>query len=299
MTEIIERHDPDQELIDRVIHLMEKPPEHSVILDITPGLARWVKANALTHNRAEKPNAIKRYAEAMASDGWRLNGSTVVFTDGQRLGDGQNRILACIRSDRPFRTHVIFGVPDGYFYSMDQGRVRSPADLLHIAGVANSTVMASATRWAEMLDTGRVKQRTTFTPPQILDLWKDRHSDLRDFLPEARAVRRLTSQPIALVTALLYTFDRIDSELAADFAEAWAAGSPLPRFRAIRTMEDEVARLRRAATGRVHEVIRAAMIVNAWNSVKSGQKGRIDKIRWDIGEDFPVIYGHQGLSREK
>src|SRR5262245_49440085 len=109
---------------------MNNPPDGSVVMEITPGVAAhiWERWRG-THNRREKPAAIKRYAGDMAKpDGWFLNGSTILFTDEHLLGDGQNRILACIRANELFKTHVVFGVPHLYFHTIDQGRVRSSGD---------------------------------------------------------------------------------------------------------------------------------------------------------------------------
>jgi hypothetical protein len=283
----------DQLLIDEIVSLMENPPESSVVMTITPGLARWVWENCNTRNRALKETAVKRYQKDMAADNWLMNGSTIVFTDKQRLGDGQNRMAACIRAGAPFRTHAIFGVDDLCFYSMDQGKVRTPGDVLHLEGVQNSEIMASAVRWAELLARGHaMKRSTTFTSREILELWRTKHSDLRDFLPEARAIGRQHHEPVPMVCALLYTFNQADPDLAPDFAEAWAMGSPPLQFHALRVLENEMNKLKQKTVGRIHEAVRAAMIINAWNVCKVGRKGRIHMITWDIEtQTFPIISG--------
>lgn len=140
--------DRDKALIERIEKLIANPPEGSVVLEYTPGVATHeIEHRRGIHNRPRKTSAIVRYAVDMAKDEWLLNGSTIVYTDWGLLGDGQNRLIACRRADRPFKTHVVFGVPHEYFYSMDQGRVRGPADVLHIAGVPNSNIVYPAVRW--------------------------------------------------------------------------------------------------------------------------------------------------------
>lgn len=275
----------DQQVITRIEQLMASPPEHSVVLDITPAVALHILQTWRgTHNRDEKSVAIRRYAKDMAIGEWLLNGSTIVFTDQHLLGDGQNRLKACVGAGRAFRTHVIFGVPHAFFFSMDQGRVRTPADLLKIEGLSrkDNQIVAQAVRWAELLETGKVIHRTVFTAPHILKLYRERHDGVRDFIKEARAIYRLNRQPLGLVMAMLYTFNKIDPQAAADFAEAWEVGTYEPRFRAIGTMQTEIERIKRQSTGRVHEVVRAAMIVNAWNAVRAGYKGKASIIRWEM-----------------
>lgn len=295
MTENIVPFDRDQQLIERIKQLMANPPEGSVVLEITPGLARHVMQFWHgKYNRHEKPRAIKRYTIDIGDDAWMLNGSTVVFTDRKVLGDGQNRMMACIRANKNFKTHVIFGVPHEYFFTMDQGRVRTPADILKIFGVSNSTTIFPAVRWAELLATKRPKamlQRTVFTPPEILKLYKEKHKAVEDWQEEARAIFSHHREPKPMVMALLYTLDKIDPDLTADFAEAWASpGSRELRFRPLTTLEDEIDTLRRVTIGRINEIVRMAMFINTWNAVRAGLKGRSSIIRWDKkAQDFPEI----------
>lgn len=284
--------DRDKRLIERIEKLMANPPEGSVVLDYTPVVARHVLQHWRgTHNRNEKPAAILRYADDMAKDGWHLNGETIKFTDQNLLGDGQNRMIACIRSGRPFRSHTVFGIEHLLFHSMDQGRVRGPADVLHIAGVANALLVYPAVRWAELLASKIVKTRRTFTPPQILDLYQTKHKGVEDFIREARdIVSANKKQPMSLVMAHLYTFDKIDTALAAKFSEAWSTGICPGSLRAIQIMQHELEVLGGKVT-RIHDVVRAAMIVNAWNIVQEDTKPRAAAIRWDFDQAFPKIAG--------
>ena len=284
--------DRDKRLIEKIEKLMASPPDNGVKLDITPGVARHVLAHWRGHhNRHEKPAAIENYAADMSKpDGWMLNGSTIVFTDRHLLGDGQNRMIACVRANKPFTTFAVFGVPHEYFFSIDQGRVRGPADVLTIHGVPNANIVYPAVRWAELLaNTKTIKRRRTFTPPQILELYKTKHKGVEDFLKEARrVVSSNRKQPLSMVMAMLYTFNKIDSDLAAEFSEHWATCAYPGSFRAIQIMQQELGILGGKVT-RIHDVVRAAMIVNAWNVVREGTKPRAALIRWDMAMAFPEI----------
>lgn len=286
MTEV-HQFDRDKQLIERIEKLMANPPEGSVVMEITPAVAKHILANWRgTHNRREKPNAIKRYRLAMESGEWMLNGSTIVFTDHHLLGDGQNRVMACVRAEKPFKTHVVFGADHECFYTIDQGRVRSPDDILQIEGVANSRVIAQGVRWAELLETGKTRLRTVFNAAQILDLYRRKHKAVEDFLPEARRIATRNRQPVGMVAGILYHLDKVDGDFTALFSEAWADGIYEPRFQAIGRMQTELLTLSNIGSGRIHEVVRIAMILNAWNSARAGRKGGV---RWDQTMPFPVI----------
>lgn len=280
--------DRDKQLIERIELLMNNPPEGSIVLEFTPGVARHILKNFHGKNRREKPSSIKRYQLDMADDEWKLNGSTIVFTDLHMLGDGQNRMMACSRAEKPFKSHVIFNVSHEHFATIDQGRVRDPNDVLHIYGVANSLVVSQAVRWAELIETNKVPRRTSFRPKEVLDLYKTKHKRVEDFLPEARRIYSRTRQPVGMVAALLYTFDKVDSDFAADFADAWALGTYGAPFISIGRMQAELTKLSNIGSGRVHDVVRAAMIINAWNSAHEGKAGN-GRVKWDPGLPFPMI----------
>ena len=297
--------DRDNRLIDRIKALIANPPEGSVVLEITPYVARWIIEVELgnlrgTHNRKQKESAIERYAADMRSPGgWLLNGSTIVFTDQGLLGDGQNRLIACIRAGKPFKSHVIFGVPHVFFYSMDQGRVRGPADILHIEGVANAPMVYPAVRWCELLDRNIVKSRQTYTGPQILELYRTKHKGVEDFIKEAKDVLRTNEhQAVSEVMAALYTFTKIDADLAAKLFQHWSSCTYPGQFRALSLLQQELAYI---ATGsksgsrkqkvRINDVVRVAMIINTWNIIRTGVKPRLAIIRWDFGKPFPKIDG--------
>jgi len=280
---------PDRELIERIEQLMANPPEGSVVLKITPDVARHIlKHWHGTHNRREKPGNIKRYQGDMATGGWRLNGSTIVFTDRHLLGDGQNRLIACIRADMPFITDVRFGIDHEVFDTMDQGRMRNPDDILHIEGVPDSRNVWQAVRWAELLETNKVRLRTTFRPTEILRLYRNKHKAVGDFMPEARRIARFNRQPVGLVAAMLYTFDKVDPDFIVEFTEAWAVGAGEPRFVPLKKMQEGLNKLSNAGSGRIHDVVRAAMIINAWNACRAGKQGK-GTILWDLQQAFPAI----------
>lgn len=276
--------DRDKRLLEKIEQLIANPPEGSVVLEITPGIARHLIDVYNTHNRTAKPGAIKRYHQDMELGAWWLNGENLKFTNKGRLGDGQNRLLACLRADKPFKSHVVFGIPDEYFFSIDQGRVRGPTDVLYLEGVTDANV-AQAVRWAELIASNSVKRRHTFAANEIRSLWRNKHKGVADFIDEAKRIRVRNKQPVPLVAAVLYHCDKVDSAFAGEFSFAWEAGTYEPRFRPIGTMQGELVKLSNTGSGRIHDVVRAAMIINAWNAAHTGS----GRIRWTIDLPFPTI----------
>jgi hypothetical protein len=279
--------DRDQRLIEKIEKLMATRLDGSpsVVLDYTPGACRMIIERWRgTHNRNVKTGQRDKYAKAMTEGGFVLNGDTIKFTDQRLLGDGQNRLLACIRSGVPFKSHTVFGIPHQHFKTMDQGRVRNGGDMLTIAGVEHGDLMKSALRWCELLATNP-KRRTTFENAFYLILYNDHHG-VEDWQKEARAIYRLNRQPLGLVMAVLHTANKVDSDFTVDYASAWATGTYEPRFAVIGTMQTAIEKIIRLSNGRVNEVVRAAMVVNSWNAARAGRKGPIS---WDLNRPFPTF----------
>lgn len=275
---------------ERVLHYIEHPPENSRVFKISPAFAGELLRDFNKGNRPRKPRDIQRYADAMAADLWLLTGDTLKFSDAGKLRDGQNRLMACVRAGTPFRSHVIFGIADAAFDRLDQGRNRNGADVLAIAGFVQTTALAGAIRWAHLIESGRGDKRDTYSPPQLLRLLQERYEPvLPSFVNQGRAIYQVTTQPAGLVTALLYLFDRADSAKAAEFAGAWQSGKYGGKFKPIGLMQAKIARLHAQSSGRVHDVIRAALIIRAWNLFVAGKRGTALAMEYTTADPFPTI----------
>jgi hypothetical protein len=277
--------------LDRLRRCIATPPENSRVFEITPDMAKTILEDYNEGNRPRKPSKISEYADDMANDRWPVTGDTLKFSDRKppRLRDGQNRLMACVRAGVPFTSHIVFGIPDSAFDVLDKGKNRSGSDILAIAGFGNTAVMAGALRWLHLLDTGRAKQRDSMKPSVLLDLVRDKYPTLPDYVKQARVIYEHTGQPISLVLALLYAFHRANEPAAREFAMAWETGERGGRFKPIALMQSQVAQLQAASSGRVHDVVRAALIVKAWNLYIRKRKGSAVEMRWRPADPFPEI----------
>lgn len=108
-----------------------KSPEvlSNACCEITPKIAQQM----LQKNTDNIPPNIAKarlYASVMIKGDWLLNGDTIRFDKDGVLLDGQNRLIACIDADISFKTAIVVGLDSGVFNTIDQGRVRSKANLL-------------------------------------------------------------------------------------------------------------------------------------------------------------------------
>lgn len=281
----------DQETIKRIEHYIGSPPENSRVFTFTPAVCEYLLAKFNSGNRPKKPAQIAIYSKHMAGGSWWLTGDTVKFSDAMILRDGQNRMMACVRSGRPFRSHVVFGIDDAAFVALDQGKNRDGSDILSIAGYTNTRILSAAVRWVYLLDVGRVKNRDTIEPDHALRLIRERYPKLPDFISQARTIYTVSTQPAGIVAALIYMFHRHNPDKAAAFANAWATGDHGGRFAVLAKLQKHMSGLTASSSGRVHEVVRMAHIMTAWHIFLSGRRGSLADFKWNPADDFPKIGG--------
>lgn len=270
---------------------IEQPPETSKVFEFTPGISRWILAELNHGNRTRKPQKIREYASAMAGGEWGLTGATIVFGSDGLLKDGQNRLMACVQSGCNFITHVVFGVAPELFSKMDVGKVRNSGDIFTIAGVKNANDVAAAVRWLDILTGDNPLSRDTRTPEYLLKRYQERFSSVSESIIFARTIRRNCAHPVGNVAALHYLFSKVDSANADQFMHKWATGMRDGTKDPISNMQSAIQSIKTTNHGRIHEAVRNALIIKAWNAFHEGRKVTQKQMIWTFAEPFPQIVG--------
>lgn len=272
--------------IDRMI---ANPPENSRVFWLNRSMSGYLLERYNIGNRPEKPAKIGTYSKAMSAREWRLTGDTIKFSSRGLLRDGQNRLLAEVASGVPFQTHIVFGIPDEFFTVMDQGKNRDGSDLLAIAGVKDAVVVAAAIRWAHMYETGTVPLRTTLEPPFVFKLWEDRYQGKIEHLaPLGRAIWRMHRWPAGFIAGSLYYLSTIDKADAEEFGRAMANNNFSGKLQSLDRMRIKLGGIADVSQGRIHDTVRAALLLIAWNLFRGGRKGSQKDFKWDTNQPFPV-----------
>jgi len=276
--------------VARIKRYIMNPPENSRVFTITPAVARELLTEFNSENRARKPRSLQRYMGDMKDQNWFVTGDTLKFSDRALLRDGQHRLMACVASNTPFVTHVIFGVDDRCFAYLDRGKNRSGDDSLFIAGKTNTRRLSAAARWWKMMELDRVKARDTYEPAEILAVC-DAHPQLDKYVAYGQQTERQYGEPPGPMAAIMYGWSRANPKLAAEAISALCNGTISKKFEPFRKVLKEIATIKANSQGRVHDVVRAAMWIKAWNLVAEGKSGTASGIRFQINEAFPTIKG--------
>jgi hypothetical protein len=252
------------------------------IVRITPELAAaWLLLNR--KNRRLNRRTTQKYARIMAEGGWMLNGEGIVFDETGALINGQHRLQSCLDSGKPFVTLVVRGVDPAAFKVFDRPKSRTSADVLHIDGEVNTSILASVLMWLWRYEQDSMLSGPPPEPSERLEVL-GRHPGIRAAIRRGSTCAHLLSPHIAAFC--FYLFNRIDPDAADRFMVQVAEGTGLqatdPAYLLRRRMIESKGR-REGAPGR--DLI--ALWFKAWNMHRAGKGGRI--LAYKSSEPFPVI----------
>lgn len=266
---------------------LQNAPENSRRVTIVPEVAASILQDLNKNNRPKKPEEIRRYASDIKEGRWVVTGDSVKFgTDGY-LKDGQNRLSACVQAGEPFQTHVVFGIQPSVFAHIDRGKNRNPADVFHIAGIQYPGDTAAAVRWILLIANDDAKARTTFQPNHLLEEYRKLDAKALELcVKTCRKIKTLTKQPVGPLASVYYLCRQKAAGKADQLFKEWASGSPSP---VIIKLQKKLIQMASQNNGRIHDVVRVALIVQAWNHFIKGQKGALTKLDWTLNKPFPKI----------
>lgn len=282
----INPNEPLAKQVETLTELIKNPPENSRIIVFSPELAQWVVTERVgTGNRKKKPARIRRYSEAMAQDDWLLTGETVIFGKSGLLLDGQNRMSACVRAGKRFRTHVVFGIDDTVFIALNSGKARTSADTFQTAGVANYGVAAPAVRWLMIYDQGSpINRSLSFANQEMFEFYKRSIDQEKFALAVDRALAAVKVVPRGTLAAHLYLFDQKHQATARRLAEDFAKGQRGPL-----KLAGKLKILRKQNLGRIHEVWLNALLIKMWNAYRAGKTVTAGHLSWNEDQEYPTI----------
>lgn len=285
---------PLEEAVDRLASLSHSRPEGSRVLEITPELAQHILSTCNVANRPMKPGKVREYANAMAKGQWGLTGDTIKFSDEGVLRDGQNRLAAAVRAKHTLVTHVVFNVDADLFARMDIGKNRTPADVFHIAGFSYANYVAATTRWLLILTSENPNNRGAYySPEDLLRAYRERFNPMaiEDSVKLALEVKKAQGAPVAATAALHYLMSLTNKEKADAFMADWISGQGGPTA-PTRRLQQALVDISLASNGRVHETVRNALIVRAFNAYYHRRSMKKTEMDFVPGEsEFPKLLG--------
>lgn len=130
------------------------------VIDISPVQAQyWLGKNK--SNRPVRRNMVQKYAEDMVNGAWRVTHQGIAIDHSGAVLDGQHRLLAIVQAKVAVRMLVATECDGATFGVVDNGSVRSRADVLSLAGLPPklSKIVSSATPWCATYQGGSAPQK--------------------------------------------------------------------------------------------------------------------------------------------
>lgn len=285
---------------------------------ISPAKAHELLASKEHPDRRVHPVHVEKLADDIRLGFWTVNGESIKINQDGEVIDGQHRLHACIKADKPIETLVVRGLPveSAVQYTTDAGRKRSIADALRIQGESYVNEMAGAVGYLWRFLTERLSYNRGPSVPVALKLFNRFAGDedgpgLRYSAGQISRLRHRGHVPISgsLGTWGYLVFGEIarrDDELEFDAAEEFWNGLYLgtdlveddPRLHLRNRFIEHGKKTKNSFTFSGPGEM-AALTIKAWNRFAEGRPMTPSALRWrSVGpmrEPFPILNGQELL----
>ena len=258
---------------------------------VTPEEAKNILETRNTVNRPIDKRQVARYAASMKAGAWRINGECLVFAPDGTLLDGQNRLAAVVKAGVSIPFCVWHNIPEDARSSMDSGKKRTAADVLHFKGYRHANIMAPIVRMAYVYDvldrsmnlSGKAHEVNT----DVIERYADYLSpDISDSTGMAASFRHWLKPSVIGFCHLI--FSRRNKALAFRFFQLLRTGAYLAEGHPVRTLYMKLAWAYGNGKSGLSVRRQIAMFIKAWNAFVANRP--LTDLEWDAKtEAFPAV----------
>lgn len=264
-----------EDQVSNLSSLIKNPPQNSRVIEVSPELASYVLENLNIGNRSKKIIKIKTYASDMASGNWSLTNATLAFGSDGYLKDGQNRLSACVRSGKPFKTHAIFGIEPESFIHMDVGANRTHMDVFTIMGTPYPSVTGAVIRHIVAFKNQKASSKNvSMTNDDLRSYYNDEinSSMLELAIKLAKITKKNTLIPVPPLAALFYIVSMEGNlEKAKSFLNDLAANYGKGVRSPVRKLLHTLTEIRVANRNKVMPDVMSILLARTWVNYKEGR----------------------------
>ncbi len=250
---------------------------NAYVMTITPDMAKkFLGDQDSSKQRSLNPRKLNQYTLAMKKREWQPNGETIQFNRDGIMINGNHRCHACVRSDNPFTTLVVYNVDDEYRETIDTGQARSSANLLAMNGLAYSSNLASTVLFLLNLPLdGGMVTRKRFENRDIYR-WIEENPAIIPIVENFGKIgrRKSVARP-SVLSALFWILSRIDSVAAENFFVDLIHGAGLEYDDPVLAARN---RLLSLYDGKFKQEQECALILRAWSMRRKGLKANGGRI---------------------
>ena len=241
------------------------------VVAITPEIARRLLEQ--NHdNRRVNDGTVRDVARDLTNNRWRLNGETIKVDKDGGLIDGQNRLSAIVRADKPAQAFVIFGLDRKSRETVDMGKARTTPQFLGMRGEQNTLRMSACARLQlSYLSGSATYQSGVYTRQDVIacfDDWCEKLRPAQAAVGNLRFVRNLSGGSFVVVAYMnIKLVDPVNCEL---FFEKLCNGYNLEPDDPVLKLRERLIEGTRKGVARMNEM-HLEVILRYWNVWAQGK----------------------------
>src|SRR5262245_22334415 len=254
-----------------------------------------------TRNRTLSQAKVNEYAHDFQTGTWhyRVAGPICFFPDGT-LANGQHRLWACVISNIPFKTYVVYDINEEEFAVIDIGKHRSMGFTLTQKGYKDGGVLAAAINVIWSYEHKALNDPTKSPSRNERIAIIEQRPEILDSVSPGRSANAALKIPGSVTIGLHYLFGLLNTpEDATEFWRVARDGDAAPKT-GPSALHNYAFRVMGNRNVRPSQLEWAALSIKAFNYWMTGTT--VNHLVWRRGganaEPFPTIIEHGGVIGE-
>lgn len=240
---------------------------------VTPELAlKYLSSNQ--GNRKISERQVNFYYKQMVAGDWGATGDTIKISIDGRLLDGQHRLHAIIRFDKPVECFIAEGVDPAMFPMIDTGKPRTASDVLSSAGVGRPTNLASAAKHIMIYDEdliGKHKHKDSAPSHKRILEFVENNPELANVVDvTSEANKKFKAMPLYMLATLYWITSRRNYAKAHEFLNQYGSGVGLEEDSPVRLLRERLVK-DSIQRNKLSTRDKAALYIMCWNLFITGK----------------------------
>lgn len=249
------------------------------VITITPELAKKYLSK-MSVNRPCSNRVVNSYADSILKDQWVLNGESIKFDLDGRLVDGQHRLNAVIFANKPMKTLVTYGISVEAFETLDQGKLRTNADIIYIDDNEYASLKASVSSNILKYKNNTTRDRKNSKRADVLNCFNKNAGKINSSIKYITEIKH-NNYPVGLQIMVFshVIFREVNQSKADDFIHKLITGEGLSSKEVIYILRERLIKNRLSVSKR-NTFYQIELIFRAFKYYMSGQD--VTNLRWGL-----------------
>lgn len=257
---------------------------------VTPSYAKEL-LESNTKNRKVSDTKVVQYANDILNGKWKEDTWELVkISKTNVIMDGQHRLLAIIKANKPLYLQIVTDLEDSVFDVLDTGKSRSAVDCFKIEGVKNENLIPSTIIRYKSLSKGRVNadgRGNSYTNAQLLALYNEKPNFWQNVAKKSKYWYSHIGKiiPPSYIGGFYALFCDISNQQTADeFMNQLSTGNDI-KNNAITLMRTKLMN-DRMSIKKMPTELKGALMIKTWNFFRTKQNPKL--LKWNSEtEEFP------------